>query len=75
MRVEGNFWNAYAAPLDTMEGAVLLGSIVMGAVTRSPNRKQAFVDLMRDALDDFVRDITGSTMRWDEPPSFRTSAS
>jgi F0F1-type ATP synthase membrane subunit a len=67
MRVEGNFWKAYAARLNTTEGAVLLGSIAMAAVTRSPKRKQAFVDLMRDALDDFVRDITGSALRWNEP--------
>ena len=33
LRVEGHWWNAYAAPMNTMEGAVLLGSIGMGAVT------------------------------------------
>ena len=34
MRVEGDFWRAYYAMPGTMEGALLLGSIAMGAVQR-----------------------------------------
>ncbi len=44
MRVEGNNWVAYYAMPYTMEGAVWLGSIAMGAV-QAPERKQAFYSL------------------------------
>jgi hypothetical protein len=71
LRVEGSWWNAYAAPINTMEGAVLLGSIGMGAVTTEgggERRKQAFIDLMKDVLDEFIKDFTGSAPEgWNDP--------
>ena len=71
LRVEGHWWNAYAAPMNTMEGAVPLGSIGMGAVTGEGGgrrRKQAFMDLMKDVLDEFIKDFTGSAPeRWNDP--------
>ncbi len=69
LRVEGDNWTAYAAPVNTMDGAIRLGSIVMAAVAGPENikRKQAFMDLMKDALDEFIKDATGSAPRWNDP--------
>jgi hypothetical protein len=52
LRVEGENWNAYYALNETMEGAVPLGSIKLGAVTRNPAHKKAFMDLMRGVVSD-----------------------
>jgi len=57
-RVEGEMWNAYAAPRDSMEGAFLLGSIHARAV-ENEQRKNSFMALMVDALGDAVRSVTG----------------
>jgi hypothetical protein len=70
MRLEGMWWKAYAAPLDTMDGAVLLGSIGIGAVSgdeRGQKRKRAFMDIMQDVLDEFIKDATGVAPRWSDP--------
>lgn len=67
LRHEGENWNAYYALPDTMESPVFLGSIRMGAVANSPQRKQAFIDLMRDVVSDLVEDATGIRPTWNEP--------
>jgi hypothetical protein len=59
LRHEGDNWNAYYASLDTMDGAIPLASIKMTIVTRHPDRKSAFLDLMRDAVADIIEDATG----------------
>ena len=67
MRVEGDKWNAYYAMSDTMEGAVLLGSIAIGAVVDRPERKQAFMDLMKDIVSEFLGDAAGGgPVLWDQ---------
>ena len=66
LRVEGKMWNAYYAMPDTMEGALWLGSIAMAAVS-DKRRKQAFMDLMRDAVGDIIADQTGEHPGWNEP--------
>lgn len=53
MRVEGDNWVAYYAMPDTMDGAIWLGSVKMGIV-RDPDRKRAFMDLMKSAVGDFL---------------------
>ncbi len=40
LRQEGAFWNAYLAQADTMVGAKLIGSIVLGAVKKTRKRKR-----------------------------------
>ena len=67
MRIEGDNWNAYYALQDTMEGAVLLGSIRMGAVAENAARKQAFMNLMRDVVTDIIRESTGLKPTWGGP--------
>ena len=64
MRQEGENWNAYYALTDTMEGAIFLGSIRMGAVVGNPARRQAFMDLMRSVIADILEERTGHRPTW-----------
>ena len=59
MRQEGGFWNAYHAESETMEDAHLLGSIKMTLVMGNHDRKQEFMDLMRECQADLIEKITG----------------
>lgn len=64
-RVEGNFWNAYwAEKQNSMENAVLLGSIRMVHVQRL-DRKNQFMELMRDVFSDLVEEKMGARPSWD----------
>ena len=58
-RVEGNMWNCYFAKNETMDGAILMGSIAMAFVQRE-ERKQAFMDLMKDIYSDFTEETMGA---------------
>lgn len=65
MRIEGEYWIAYFAELDTMEQAIVLGSIKLSLITNNPDRKQAFVDLMQGCLNDAIEAATGhAPSRW-----------
>jgi hypothetical protein len=66
MREEGDEWKAYYAMPDTMKGALFLGSIKMKFV-ESPERKQAFMDLMREAVGDIIEEKTGVRPVWGGP--------
>jgi len=59
-RVEGDFWNAYLAHNDTMDGAVLLGSIRAPAV-KDPDRKARFFGLMKETAAAAVKDLAGAS--------------
>ena len=59
MRHEGNYWNAYLAKGDTMEGARLLGSIMFAVIERNTERRQAFLDIMKDCVADAVERAFG----------------
>jgi hypothetical protein len=65
LREEGSFWNAYLASPDTMEGAKLIGSIMIGAVRKNPQLKDAFREIMQQALADSVQEITGKAPEFD----------
>lgn len=65
-RHEGHWWNAYVAPPDTMQGALLIGSIAMAGVQRK-DRKEAFMRLMRDVHADLIEGATGKRPEWLEP--------
>jgi hypothetical protein len=67
MRHEGDFWNAYYALPDTMENAILLGSIAMRFV-HDPERKEIFLSLMREAVSDILEEVTGERPTWPEGP-------
>ena len=70
LRVEGSMWVAYYAMPDTMDGAIILGSIHM-RVVENPERKAAFMALMRDALADIIESILGERPTWPEPEGHR----
>lgn len=64
-RVEGNWWVAYLAKRDSMEGARKLGSILT-RIVEDKERKDAFMAIMVSAMDSAVKDITGSApLSWD----------
>jgi hypothetical protein len=67
LREEGENWNAYYAPVGTMEGAIFLGSIRMGLVATNAERKKQFMDLMRECLGDVVFEATGVRPVWGGP--------
>lgn len=56
LRAEGNFWNAYLALPDTMDGAQMIGS-----ARRNPKIKQRFIDLMQMVFKDALKTQTGVT--------------
>jgi hypothetical protein len=58
LRVEGTFWNAYYAMPNTMDGAILLGSIAMRFV-EDKTRKAIFMGLMKEAVADLIEEVTG----------------
>jgi hypothetical protein len=66
LRHEGNFWNAYYAMPDTMEGAILLGSIQLRFVMDEA-RKQLFMALMQEAVTDLIQDTLGQPPTWNSP--------
>lgn len=66
LREEGSFWNAYLAMSDTMDGAKLIGSIMIGAARKNPEIKAAFQALMQQVLADAIEDVTGEAPdKWD----------
>lgn len=67
LREEGELWNAYFAQQGTMDGALFLGSIAMGAVQASAKTKQTFMDLMRDVVNDLLKEKTGHQPTWGDP--------
>ena len=66
MRAEGDNWCAYAAQPDTMVGALFLGAIRL-AIVANPERRAAFLALMKDAVGDVLEQATGGTVIWNEP--------
>ena len=67
MRHEGEKWNAYYALPDSMEEPIFLGSIRMGAIADNPERKQAFMQMMRDVVSDIIEAKTGVRPTWGGP--------
>ena len=70
MRQEGHLWAAYYAKLDTMQGAIFLGSIQMAAVAGNPARKNRFMGLMQDFVADILRDVVtadADEISWNDP--------
>lgn len=66
LRREGDFWNAYVALENTMEDAILIGSIAMGVAT-VPRFKRAFMALMKDAMAHHIKGIAGKVDHWNDP--------
>ena len=67
MRQEGDNWNAYYALPDSMDEPIFLGSVRMGAIANNPERKQAFMGMMRDIVSDIIEEQTGIRPTWGGP--------
>jgi hypothetical protein len=68
LRHEGGFWNAYYALPYSMNEAAPLGSIAMAFVADKEDRKQAFMDLMRECVADIIEQETGTRPTWPDGP-------
>ncbi len=68
LRQEGGGWNAYYAMPDTMKGAVLIGSVRMGAMMGRPERKKQFMTLMRDIVADIIEENHGTRPVFPDEP-------
>jgi len=66
LRIEGNKWNAYVCKSDTMDGAIWIGSIAIKLVEDCPRRKNAFIELMTDAIGDVLKELYGKKPIWKE---------
>lgn len=66
LRHEGKMWNAYVAQPGTMEGAKLIGSVIIEAVDGVEGVKDGFVDLMKVILRVAVQRAYGvEPKEWD----------
>lgn len=68
LREEGDWWTAYYAMPDTMKGALRLGQVHMKFVVDRPERKAAFMNLMRGAVGDIIEEVCGERPTWPEGP-------
>ena len=67
MRHEGTMWNAYYAMPGTMDGAIYLGGIAMRFVA-DVERKNAFMEMMMEAVADIIQERTGRRPTWPNGP-------
>lgn len=67
LRLEGDLWNAYYAMPDTMDGAILLGSLRM-RLAHDPLLKQAFMALMQEAVSRLLQEKFGERPTWPTGP-------
>jgi hypothetical protein len=67
MRHEGANWNAYYSLPNSMEASIFLGSIRMGAIIDNPERKQEFMQMMREIVSDIIEAKTGVRTIWGGP--------
>lgn len=58
LRHEGQWWMAYYAEPDTMEGAIEIGRIRF-SVVQEEKYKEAFQSMMREVVADLLEDIVG----------------
>lgn len=65
-RVEGDFWYAYVARMESMKDATIIGSIAIGAVQDEQRRRQ-FMELMKDSLRAAVDEL-GLSISWPNAP-------
>lgn len=62
-RQEGVMWNAYIARMESMDGAAIIGSISMDAISGDDAIKKQYIALMKTVLTKFInqrgQDVTG----------------
>lgn len=69
LRHEGENWNAYYALPGSMKEPVFLGSIRFMAIANNPERKQSFMQMMREIVSDIIESKTGVRPTWGGPVS------
>ena len=67
LREEGDWWMAYVARPGTMEGALPIASIRMAIVRQSIEHKEAFIELMKDIIEDILTGQGVVIEDWSEP--------
>lgn len=68
LRVEGDFWVAYFAARDTMEGAIVLGSVRLAVIEERPDRIEGFRLFIQEVYGDLVENLVGERPTWPNPP-------
>jgi hypothetical protein len=59
LRREGDWWVAYLAEAQTMDGAFEIGRVLFGAVITSYARQREFMALMQAIMTDAIHDRFG----------------
>ena len=67
LRSEGQWWNAYYARSQTMEGALHLGSVRLQAAALNPKVRAAFMAMMQLVVSDIINEATGQRPSWNAP--------
>lgn len=67
LRVEGEWWIAYVAKHETMEGAMELARIRMSAAKIKPI-KDAFMATMQLTISELIKESSGLDAVWPEAP-------
>jgi hypothetical protein len=68
-REQGQWWIAYWARLDTMDGATELARVRMVAIMQDPILRQQFINFCKATFDVVVREALGTTPLWPKPPT------
>lgn len=66
-RGEGMFWNAYVAKPNSMEGAILIGSIAGRVIEVNEAIRKEFIALMQAAVAETLQQIGESGVQWGQP--------
>lgn len=66
LRAEGDWWNAYYALPNSMDDALHLGSIRM-AFVQTDERRQAFITLISEAVQDILEELVGERPTMNDP--------
>lgn len=69
IRREGQFVNAYHAAHDTMDGAMLVGSLRVSILDAHPDIWEDWKKLMSRAYQAVIHDVTGVKPHMDETPA------
>jgi hypothetical protein len=75
LRAEGKFWNAYLASEGTMEGADLIGSVILRPCQDDPELAAQFKALMTAVVRRAIKEVVGQAPvdfeEWGVPTSER----
>ena len=73
MRAEGDWWVAYLARPNTMEGAIEIARIQLGVVYK-PDRRDAFLTMMSDVIADAIEANYGERPDMIEQPASESAS-